>query len=41
MAGGYLAAWAPTDALRIALALILAVSSIKLWSKRPTDKNPR
>jgi uncharacterized membrane protein YfcA len=33
--GGYLAAWAPTDALRLALALILAVSSFKLWSYRP------
>jgi uncharacterized membrane protein YfcA len=31
--GGYLAVWAPTDALRIVLAAILAVSSIKLWSK--------
>jgi len=33
LVGGYLAAWAPTDALRIVLAAILAVSSIKLWSK--------
>lgn len=32
--GGYLAAWAPTDALRVALAVILAVSAVKLWSKR-------
>jgi uncharacterized membrane protein YfcA len=32
-AGGYLAAWAPTDALRLALAAILAISSLKLWSK--------
>jgi uncharacterized protein len=32
--GGYLAAWAPTDALRLLLATILAVSAIKLWSKR-------
>jgi uncharacterized membrane protein YfcA len=31
--GGYLAAWAPTDALRIALAAILALSAIKLWNK--------
>jgi uncharacterized membrane protein YfcA len=31
--GGYLAAWAPTEALRIALAAILAVSALKLWSK--------
>jgi len=29
--GGYLARWAPTDALRIVLAVILAMSSIKLW----------
>ncbi len=33
MVGGYLAAWAPTDALRITLAIILAMSAIKLWSK--------
>jgi uncharacterized membrane protein YfcA len=33
LVGGYLAAWAPTDALRILLAAILAVSSLKLWSK--------
>lgn len=32
--GGYLAAWAPTDTLRLTLAVILAVSSFKLWSKR-------
>ena len=32
--GGYLAAWAPTDALRVVLAAILAVSAVKLWSKR-------
>jgi uncharacterized membrane protein YfcA len=32
--GGYLAAWAPTDALRLALAAILAVSAVKLWSKQ-------
>jgi len=32
--GGYLAAWAPTDGLRIALAAILAVSAVKLmWRK--------
>jgi hypothetical protein len=31
--GGYLAAWAPTDGLRIILAAVLAVSAIKLWSK--------
>lgn len=38
-AGGYLAAWAPTDALRVTLALILAVSSIKLLSKHPGAKS--
>ena len=31
--GGYLAAWAPTDALRLVLAGILAISAVKLWSK--------
>jgi uncharacterized membrane protein YfcA len=31
--GGYLAAWAPTEALRLVLPAILAVSAIKLWSK--------
>jgi uncharacterized membrane protein YfcA len=34
MVGGYLAAWAPTDALRLVLAAVLAISAIKLWSKR-------
>lgn len=33
LAGGYLAASAPIDALRLALAAILAISAIKLWSK--------
>jgi uncharacterized membrane protein YfcA len=33
MIGGYLAAWAPTDALRLTLAAILAISAVKLWSK--------
>jgi len=32
--GGYLAAWAPTDALRVVLAVILAVSAVKLWTKK-------
>ena len=32
--GGYLAVWAPTDALRVGLATILAGSAVKLWSKR-------
>jgi len=31
--GGYLAAWAPTDAVRLMLAVILALSAVKLWSK--------
>jgi uncharacterized protein len=35
--GGYLAAWAPTDALRIALAAVLALSAIKLWIKTDTS----
>jgi len=33
MIGGHLAAWAPTDALRLVLAGILALSAVKLWSK--------
>jgi len=33
MVGGYMAAWAPTAALRIVLAAILAVSAVKLWTK--------
>ena len=33
VAGGYLAAWAPRDALRLLLAAILAASAVKLWSK--------
>jgi uncharacterized membrane protein YfcA len=39
-AGGYLAVWAPTDALRLMLAAILAVSSLKLWSKREANLKP-
>ena len=31
--GGYLAAWAPTDTLRLLLAAILAASALKFWSK--------
>jgi uncharacterized membrane protein YfcA len=41
LAGGYLAVWTPTHALRLVLAAILAVSEIKLWSKHssgPTDR---
>jgi uncharacterized protein len=38
--GGYLAAWAPTDALRIVLAAILAVSSVKLWARPPEADTP-
>jgi uncharacterized membrane protein YfcA len=36
IAGGYAAAWVSTDALRIALALVLGVSAIKLAGK-PND----
>ena len=36
--GGYLAAWTPTDALRLLLAAILAVSALKLWSKSKAPK---
>jgi uncharacterized protein len=35
--GGYFAAWAPSDALRLLLAATLAVSAIKLWNKRPAE----
>lgn len=34
VAGGYMAAWAPSDTLRIVLAVILAVSAVKLMRKR-------
>lgn len=34
VAGGYMAAWAPSDALRIVLAVILAVSALKLMWHR-------
>ena len=30
--GGYLTGWAPTDALRMVLAAILAISAVKLWA---------
>lgn len=33
MVGGYMAAWAPADALRVVLAAILAISAVKLWSE--------
>jgi uncharacterized membrane protein YfcA len=36
--GGYLAAWAPIDALRLVLAGILALSAIKLWSKAESSQ---
>ncbi len=39
MIGGYLAAWAPTDALRIVLAAILAISAIKLWVQQSAVQN--
>jgi uncharacterized membrane protein YfcA len=38
--GGYLAASAPTEVLRIILAAILALSSVKLWSKPPDAEEP-
>jgi uncharacterized protein len=38
MIGGYLAAWVPTNALRLVLAAILAVSAIKLWTKSANDQ---
>jgi uncharacterized membrane protein YfcA len=31
--GGYGAVWAPTDALRLFLAAILAASAVKVWTK--------
>ena len=37
VAGGYMAAWAPSDALRIVLAVILAVSAVKLMWKRDQE----
>jgi uncharacterized membrane protein YfcA len=37
-AGGYLAAWAPTDAVRLLLAAILAASAVKLWSKSEREE---
>jgi uncharacterized protein len=37
--GGYLAAHAPTDALRLVLAAILALSAVKLWAKSETPKS--
>jgi uncharacterized membrane protein YfcA len=38
--GGYLAACAPTEALRIEPAAILAESSIKLWARPPEAGTP-
>jgi uncharacterized membrane protein YfcA len=38
LVGGYLAVWAPTDALRLFLAAILAATSIKLWTKPSADE---
>ncbi len=40
MLGGYLAAWVPSDALRLTLAVILAVSAVKLWTKHLPDQRP-
>jgi uncharacterized membrane protein YfcA len=31
--GGYVSAWAPTEASRMLLAVILLVSAFKLWRK--------
>lgn len=39
MLGGYMAAWAPTDALRLVLAAILSISALKLWSKHEAGKD--
>jgi uncharacterized membrane protein YfcA len=39
LVGGYLAAWAPTDALRLLLAAILAVSAVKLWTNSGSGKS--
>jgi uncharacterized membrane protein YfcA len=39
VAGGYLAATAPTDALRMTLAAILAISAVKVWSKDHPEKS--
>ena len=36
--GGYLAASVPTDALRLVLAAVLALSAIKLWTKAASDQ---
>jgi uncharacterized membrane protein YfcA len=38
VASGYVAAWAPTDFLRIVLAGVLAVSALKLLWKRDPRK---
>jgi uncharacterized protein len=37
--GGYAATWAPTDALRLLLAGILAASAVKLWAKSEPPKS--
>jgi len=39
MVGGYFAAWAPTDALRLLLSAILAVSALKLWTNSGPEKS--
>jgi uncharacterized membrane protein YfcA len=36
--GGYLAVWAPTDVLRLTLAVILALSAAKLWTGQATGQ---
>jgi uncharacterized protein len=40
-AGGYLAAWAPTDALRLTLAALLAISSFKLRLSKTVQNEER
>jgi uncharacterized membrane protein YfcA len=35
--GGYMAAWAPSDALRVVLAVILAAAAVKLMLKRESE----
>lgn len=40
VAGGYMAAWVPGDALRIVLAAILAVSAVKLMLKPISPQTP-
>jgi uncharacterized membrane protein YfcA len=41
MIGGYLAASAPTNALRLLLAVVLAISALKLWVKQYDESGRR